>query len=151
MQSLVYDLPMSRRTALHGPRCPITFALDIFGDKWSLIILRDMVFKGKRHYREFLASAEKISTNILASRLKRLEAEGLISKARDTKNQSKFVYSLTGKGEALLPVMLELIRWSAKYDPQTGISDNIVNGAPAQLLERLDEDRDALIEEILRG
>ena len=146
-----YDFSMSNRTSPHGPTCPITFALDIFGDKWSLIILRDIVFKGKRHYREFLVSPEKISTNILASRLKHLKAEGLITKVRDTQNQSKFVYSLTDKGKDLLPLLLELIRWGAKYDPQPGVSDSIVSGAPARLLERLDEDRDALIVAILEG
>ena len=149
MQVVAYDFNMSNRTSPHVPTCPITFALDIFGDKWSLIILRDIIFKGKRNYREFLASPEKISTKILASRLKQLHAEGLISKARDTKNQSKFVYRLTDKGKDLLPLLLELIRWSAKYNPHPGVSDSIVSGAPARLLERLDEDRDALVEEIL--
>ena len=129
--------------------CPVTFALDIFGDKWSLLILRDIVFKGKRHYREFLASPEKISTNILADRLKHLEATGLLSKARDMQNRSKFVYRLTDKGKDLLPLLLELIRWSATHDPQPGVPDCIISGAPARLLERLDEDRGTLIEDIL--
>lgn len=142
---------MTNRTSSQGRTCPITFALDTVGDKWSLIILRDIVFKGKRHYREFLASAEKISTNILANRLKHLEREGLISKSTNPQNRSSFVYRLTDKGKDLLPVMLELIRWSAKYNPQPGVSDSIISGAPRRLLERLDQDRDALIEAIVEG
>ena len=140
---------MKNRTPSHGPTCPVTYALDIVGDKWSLIILRDILFKGKKHYREFLASPEKISTNILASRLRDLEADGLVSKARDAQNQSKFVYRLTQKGKDLLPLLLEMIRWSTRYDPQPDVADNIITGAPARLLQRLDDDREALIEEIL--
>jgi len=130
-------------------KCPITFALDTFGDKWSLIILRDILFKGKKHYREFLDAPEKISTNILASRLKKLEAEGLLEKTQDTQNLSRFVYRLTDKGKDLLPLLLEMIEWSVKYNPQAGLPDNIISGAPARLLERLHEDREALITEIV--
>jgi len=130
-------------------KCPITFALDIFGDKWSLIILRDILFKEKKYYGEFLGSAEKISTNILASRLLKLESEGLISKTRDPDNLSKYIYQLTDKGKDLLPLMLDMIEWSVKYNPQPGTPDNIINGAPSNLLTRLHEDREALINEIL--
>ena len=129
--------------------CPVTFALDIFGDKWSLIILRDMFFKNKKYYSEFLNSAEKISTNILASRLQKLELEGLISKSQDAQNLSKFVYQLTPKGKDLLPLILDMIEWSVKYNPQTGVPNNIISGAPARLLARLRDDRQALISEIL--
>ncbi len=140
---------MSKRAARSSGKCPITFALDIFGDKWSLVILRDMIFKEKKYYGEFLNSAEKISTNILANRLARLESEGLISKTRDTENLSKFVYRLTRKGKDLIPLMLDIIEWSTKYDPQPGVPDNIIHGAPANLLKRWHEDREALIAEIL--
>lgn len=133
----------------NSTKCPISFALDIFGDKWSLIILRDILFKQKHYYGEFLNSAEKISTNILASRLHKLESEGLISKTQDPQNLSKFIYQLTGKGKDLLPLMLEMIEWSVKHNPQPDIPDNIINGAPENLLARLHEDRDALINEIL--
>jgi len=133
----------------HSGKCPVTFALEIFGDKWSLVILRDIFFKGKKHYREFLDSPEKISTNILASRLKKMEAEGLLLKTPDTQNLSSFVYSLTDKGKDLLPLLLDMVEWSVRYNPQPGVPDNIISGAPARLLERLHEDRDALIAEIL--
>ena len=151
MQALCYDFVMNKRTKISGPKCPITFGLDIFGDKWSLIIIRDIVFKGKRSYREFLTSPEKISTNILASRLKQLEANGILSKAKDAHNQSKFVYSLTDKGKDLVPLLLEIVRWGAKYDPQPDAPDSIISGAPSRLLDQLASDRDAVIQQILKG
>ena len=140
---------MNKQEPRKSSKCPITFAVDIFGDKWSLIILRDIVFKKKKYYGEFLNSAEKISTNILANRLMKLEAEGLITKTRDPQNLSKFIYRLTQKGKDLLPLMLEIIEWSTKYDPQPDIPSNIIAGAPPNLLRRSREDREALIAEIL--
>lgn len=140
---------MTKRSKQTDSKCPITFALDIFGDKWSLIIIRDMFFKGKRHYGEFLVSAEKISTNILANRLSKLEAEGLITKTRDPDHAAKNIYLLTDKGKALLPLMLEMVVWSSQYDPQPNAPDNIIAGAPAHLLQRTRDDRAGLIDEIL--
>lgn len=140
---------MSDSPSRQNSTCPITFALDIFGDKWSLIILRDMFFKGKRYYSEFLSSPERISTNILADRLRKLETEGLISKTRDIQKRSMFVYRLTAKGEDLLPMMLEMITWSVKYDPQPDMPDNIITGAPRDLLHRWQQDRADLVAEIL--
>ena len=132
----------------NSEKCPITFALDIFGDKWSLIILRDILFKDKKYYGEFLRSDENISTNILANRLLKLETEGLISKTKDPNNLSKYIYQLTQKGKDLLPLLLDMIEWSVKYNPQPGVPSNIISGAPQNLLARLHEDRDALINEI---
>ena len=129
-------------------KCPITIALEMFGDKWSLIILRDILFKGKKYYGEFLDSPEKISTNILASRLLKLESEGLITKTQDPGNLSKYIYQLTDKGKDLLPLMLDMIEWSVKYNPQPGIPSSIITGAPENLLARLREDREALINDI---
>lgn len=140
---------MNKHTQNNGSTCPIAFALDIFGDRWSLIIIRDILFKGKKHYSEFLNSDEKISTNILASRLSKLESEGLIAKKRDSQNLSKFIYNPTSKAKDLLPIMLEMVEWSVKYDPQPGVPNNIISGAPANLLKRSREDREALIADIL--
>src|SRR6478672_4825624 len=84
--------------------CPISSALDAIGDKWSMLILRDLMFSGKRTYGEFQASAEGIATNILASRLGSLEANGLLSKSADPENGRRNLYSLTEKGLDLLPV-----------------------------------------------
>lgn len=138
----------SRRTK---STCPVTFALDRFGDKWSLLVLRDMFFKGKQYYNEFLNSPEKISTNILASRLNKLESDGLITKEIDPENASKNIYRLTRKGKALLPMLLEMIAWSAMYDPELDESGPLVEGAPDQLLDRLASDRLSLITEILES
>ncbi len=108
-----------------------------------------MLFKGKQYYGEFLNSAEKSSTNILANRLSKLESEGLISKTPDTHNLSKFIYRLTQKGKDLLPLLLEMVEWSVKYNPQRDMPDNIISGAPSNLLKRSHEDRNGLVTEIL--
>ena len=77
--------------------CPISFALDLIGDKWSLLVLRDIMLWDKKHYDEFAASDEGISTNILAARLKQLEADGLISRMQDEDNRRRYIYQPTEK------------------------------------------------------
>ena len=89
----------------------------------------------KKYYSEYLTSAEKISTNMLASRLQKPEAEGLISRSQDPQNLSKFIYQPTEKGKDLLPLLLDIIEWSVKYNPQQCVADNIINGAPSNLPE----------------
>ncbi|MBI4597033.1 MAG: helix-turn-helix transcriptional regulator [Candidatus Omnitrophica bacterium] len=121
--------------------CPIAYALDLFGDKWSLLVLRDLLFMGKRRYNEFLASEEGISTNILAERLRRLEAEGLLTKSHDRLNHRQVVYAPTRKSLDLLPVLLEIIRWSAKHDPKTV--------APPAFIRRLRNNRKGLMRNIV--
>lgn len=96
--------------------CPISCSLDVFGDKWSLLIIRDIMLRGKLSYSEFLESEEKIATNILAKRLKFLEAEGILSKRVSPANKSKFLYRLTEKGIDLLPIVVEIMDWGAKYN-----------------------------------
>jgi DNA-binding HxlR family transcriptional regulator len=93
--------------------------LEIFGDRWSLLILRDMVLRGKQRYGELLDSAEAISTNILADRLLRLEEAGLISRSVD--EQRQVLYAPTKKGRDLQPVLREIIRWGLKYDPRARV------------------------------
>ena len=110
-----------------------------------------MFFKGKKYYNEFLNSPEKISTNILASRLTKLELEGLITKNIDPDNASKKIYRLSRKGKALLPMLLEMIAWSAAYDPELDEEGSLVDGAPDQLLARLSSNRSTLIAEILES
>jgi DNA-binding HxlR family transcriptional regulator len=100
--------------------CPINFSLETFGDIWSLLIIRDIVYFGKRTYGEFLESDEGIATNILASRLVQLEEKGILVKNQDTTDRRKDIYSLTNKGRDLIPVLLELASWGARHDPQTG-------------------------------
>lgn len=121
--------------------CPINYAQEFFGDKWSLLVIRDLILFGKKYYGEFLNSDEKISTNILANRLAKLEADGFITKSIDTENHSKKVYALTQKAIDLLPMLLEMIAWSAKYDEETE--------APNEFITRLKEDKKQLIDELL--
>jgi len=97
--------------------CPINLALEVFGDKWSLIIIRGMMFEGKRHFRELLQSDEKIASNILTDRLAMLEREGVISKESDPEHKQKIIYSLTPKGIDLLPVIKAMGTWSFKHQP----------------------------------
>src|ERR1041385_63397 len=96
--------------------CPISCSLDVFGDKWSLLIIRDIMLRGKMSYSEFLNSEEKIATNILVSRLTVLEEEKILVKDVSPGNKSKYVYSLTQKGADLLPIIIELMDWGAKYN-----------------------------------
>ena len=97
--------------------CPINLAVEVIGDKWTLLIIRDLMFEDKRHFREFLDGEEKIASNILTDRLAMLETEGIITKKSDTAHKQKFLYSLTEKGIDLLPVIIELGAWSMKYQP----------------------------------
>jgi DNA-binding HxlR family transcriptional regulator len=97
--------------------CPISFSLDILGDKWVLLILRDMIFGGKSSYSEFLQSEEKIATNILADRLNILESQKFVEKLVASDKRSKFVYILTEKSINLIPIILELAIWGLSYFP----------------------------------
>ncbi len=132
--------PCDRRSA-----CPINYALEIFGDKWTLLVLRDLMFKGKDRYRDFQASEEGVSTNILANRLKRLERHGLVTKStgESKSSQARRKYRLTRKGQDLLRVMLEITRWSGEYDPDT-------NADPA-VLAALEQDSEGLVARIEAG
>jgi len=100
--------------------CPINLTLEVVGDKWSLLVIRDMIFGNRRHFRELLTlSEEGIASNILADRLKRLVEQGIVSKADDPTHKQKSVYSLTDKGIALLPVLAQMSVWGRKYLPVT--------------------------------
>ena len=106
--------------------CPVSCSLDLLGDKWSLLIVRDMVFGRKRSFKEFLASPEGIATNILTNRLKRLEDSGIISKQPDPENRRQIVYTLTEKGIALIPVLVELRCWGAIYESAPNVDPDEV-------------------------
>ena len=103
--------------------CPINYSLEHFGDRWSLLIIRDLMFNGKRHYNEFLESGEKISTSVLGGRLKHLEETGIISKGKDKVKKSRIKYSLTQKGINMLPILLDMVRWSGQYDSESDINE----------------------------
>ena len=112
--------------------CPISSALDLFGDKWSLLVMRDLLFRNKAHYREFLASEEGIATNILADRLARLEAAGLIERTGGEPRSGKQAYLATAMGQDLIALLLQMMLWSVKHNPRTT--------APAALITELEAD-----------
>jgi DNA-binding HxlR family transcriptional regulator len=100
--------------------CPINLTLEVVGDKWSLLIIRDMIFGNRRHFRELLTRSEEgIASNILADRMKRLVEQGIISKAHDPTHKQKAIYSLTEKGIELLPILAQMSVWGRKYLPVT--------------------------------
>lgn len=101
----------------HRSLCPVNLMTEIVGDKWSFLILRDIMFYKKHHFNEFRQSEEKIASNILTDRLNMLEREGLISKRSDPAHKQKVIYSLTEKGIDLLPLLVEAIKWSLKHEP----------------------------------
>ncbi len=119
--------------------CPISCSLDVFGDKWSLLIIRDVMLRGKVSYSEFLESEEKISTNILANRLNILEAENILRKDVSPVNKSKFIYSLTQKGADLLPIVIEIMDWGAKYN---------VNCPRKELGQKIQKNKTAVIKKL---
>lgn len=120
--------------------CPVNYALEHIGDKWVLLILRDIIFKGFRHYNDFLKGGEGISTSVLSNRLSLLEESGILRKGEDPVKKSRILYSLTPKGISLLPVLIELIRWSGKHDEETIAS-------PA-FLEQADKNTESLIQRL---
>jgi DNA-binding HxlR family transcriptional regulator len=106
---------VKKKKIIFRSQCPISTALDIFGDKWTLLIIRDMVFKGKNTYGDFLNAEEKIATNILADRLNLLECAEIITKHTHPESKAKVLYKLTSKGIDLIPALAEIITWSEKY------------------------------------
>jgi DNA-binding HxlR family transcriptional regulator len=99
--------------------CPVSCSLEVLGDKWTLLIVRDLL-KGKSAYGDFLQSDEKIATNILADRLACLEYNGLVTKTIAPDKKSKFLYQLTEKGLELKPVLNELFKWGMKHQARVG-------------------------------
>jgi len=119
--------------------CPISSALDIIGDKWSLLVLRDIMFFGKKTFTEFADSPEKIATNILSDRLSNLEKSGIISKGKLPHNKKTNIYSVTDKGILFLPVLVEIILWSDE-----NLSDQITIDTK-KLAQEIRSDKDSFI------
>jgi len=122
--------------------CPISCTLDILGDKWSLLIVRDLIFGNKSTYNDFLKSSESIATNILATRLKSLEENEIISKTEHPNSKSKNLYKLTQKGIDLLPVLIEIYLWSEKY--------NLVPEGLKATLKEAKKDKEKFIKKIVK-
>lgn len=119
--------------------CPLSIALELFGDKWTLLILRDLLFKQATTFKDFQSSDEQIASNILADRLTRLTAAGIVTSSRSPDDSRVILYRPTNKGLDLLPVLVEVILWSARYE-QTA--------APAKLLKRMRDDRAGFIQAV---
>jgi DNA-binding HxlR family transcriptional regulator len=118
--------------------CPISCTLDVIGDKWSLLIIRDVMLRGKMSYSEFLNSEERIATNILVNRLGILEGERILVKEVSLENKSKYIYSLTQKGADLMPILIEMMDWGAKYNkdcPRKDLGKKIKKDKAAVVLE----------------
>lgn len=131
------EIKSMKHTHQRRSDCPINFALETFGDPWSLLLIRDIVYFGKKTYGEFLASEEGMATNILASRLARLEEQGILLKKTSEQDKRKEEYVLTEKGLDLIPILVEMANWSAEYDPHTG--------APAAWIALMRADREKMI------
>ena len=134
---------MTNRTTKDWNGCPIRYSAAIFGDNWCMLILRDLMFKGAKHYADFINAGEGISTNILASRLSRLEEEGIITKQPDPMHGKRYIYSLTEKGLGLLPALIEIIDWAETWDTNTEV--------PPQFVEELRADRSIFVKKIAHG
>lgn len=130
-----------KRKSKFGRRsdCPLSIALEIFGDQWTLLILRDLMFKRLTTFKEFQAAGEGIATNILSNRLQRLQEQGLITAQRSADDARVVSYSPTEKGLDLLPTLVEIVVWSALYGK---------TAAPAKLIEKMTSDREGFIRDI---
>jgi DNA-binding HxlR family transcriptional regulator len=117
--------------------CPIAYGLELFGDRWTLLVLRDLLIEKKTRFGEFLASAENIASNILADRLSRLEQAGLVSHQIDPRDRRRRVYVPTPTACALIPAIVELAYWGAVHDSRTG--------APVNFVSAYEHDRTALV------
>ena len=107
-------MQVTRRTP-----CPIASFLDLLGDKWTLVVVRDALLFGKTKFQEFLASGEKISTNLLTERLERLECAGILERRLYQERPPRYEYIVTPRGRDLLPVLIEVVKWSNRHIPET--------------------------------
>ncbi|MCC7375010.1 MAG: helix-turn-helix transcriptional regulator [Verrucomicrobiales bacterium] len=131
---------MLRSDHARRSNCPIGLALDLVGDRWTLLIVRDLMFRGFREFGEFLRAGEGISTNILTDRLRRLTSVGLVVQSDHPTDRKKFVYRLTETGVDLAPVLIELTLWGARHFRDYA--------APPDILELMRTHPDRLISEL---
>jgi DNA-binding HxlR family transcriptional regulator len=132
-----------RRRVSRSPRrsdCPLNIALEMLGDRWSLLIVRDILFKGFRTFKEFLTAGEGIASNILTDRLRRLEADGILARGAGDDGRV-VVYRLTEKGLDLAPALVEIILWSDRHED---------TAAPPATIREMHADRDAYVAALRR-
>ena len=121
--------------------CPVSISLEIFGDRWSLLIIRDLMVRGFRTFKEFQRSGEGIASNILTERLRRLEKAGIIGEEAEAQDKRRINYRLTEKGIDLAPVLLDLLIWGSRHE-QTG--------APCAIIEEMAAKREHILAEVRR-
>ena len=119
--------------------CPISLALELFGDPWTLLIIRDVMFKARRTFKEFQAAGEGLASNILSDRLGRLEAAGILASEPDPADARRVLYGLTPKGADLAPVLVEIILWSARHEE---------TDAPPAVVRAMRADREKVVADI---
>lgn len=145
-QIRLYGSNMARKTYDAWAGCPLRFSAAALGDRWTFLILRDIMFKGYRRYRDFLHGEEGIATNVLANRLVDLEQHGIVEKKPDPKHSARSLYVLTAKGRDLVPVMLELILWAERHDAKTEVPKPFADKARADPRAFADQ----LVDDILK-
>ncbi len=125
----------------HRSGCPVSISLEIFGDRWSLLIIRDLMVRGFRTFKEFQNSGEGIATNILTERLRRLEKAGIIGEEAEAQDKRRINYRLTKKGIDLAPVLLDLLIWGSRHEE---------TGAPCAIIEEMASRREEILAEVRR-
>ena len=133
----MFDKPTSKRRS----GCPVSVSLDLFGDRWSLLVIRDLMVRGFKTFKEFQTSGEGIATNILADRLQKLQAAGVVTAEAEAADGRKVNYRLTERGIELAPVVLELLIWGARYED---------SGAPCAMIGKMAKHRKQLLAEVRR-
>ncbi len=138
-------------------KCPITSALDIIGDKWSLVVIKQILFEGRTTFKDFVESPEAIATNILSIRLKMLEDFGIIKKQKLPSNRKTNIYTLTDKGVALTPVLIEMTLWSKyhikEFNPDLNLDEKLEwveknkNKAFKQIIENYNQQKQSLLQD----
>lgn len=121
--------------------CPVSISLEMIGDRWSLLIIRDLMVRGYRTFKQFEDSGEGVATNILSDRLRKLKSTGIVATEVDATDQRRLNYRLTKKGVDLAPVLLELLIWGARHEKTE---------APYAVIEKMAEHRQALLSEVRR-
>jgi len=121
--------------------CPLSISLEIFGDRWSLLVVRDLMVRGLRTFNELAASSEGIATNVLADRLRTLEAAGIVRAEQQRGDRRRVNYRLTQKGIDLAPVLLEILIWGARHER---------TGAPRALIRHMERNRPQVLAEVRR-
>jgi DNA-binding HxlR family transcriptional regulator len=121
--------------------CPVSISLEMLGDRWSLLIIRDLMVRGYRTFKDFQGSSERIATNILADRLRKLEAGGIVSAQKEKTDGRRINYRLTEKGIDLAPVLLDLLVWAARHEE---------TGAPCAVIDNMEKNREQILAEARR-